>query len=175
MLFGTFHIMHGARANAVSIYEKDYPNLTFVISDLGYFDTNQPSLSVSPLASWPIPSLAQVKGTWLGGLNLGQFLPPATLIDKDCNVHHDFPKELQKPMAALLDALLYLGPQDLILAGAWRLCLGCELQVGIRATISPAGISQCSARNSSQVRSRDAQGVRSADFERCRKSALCDS
>src|SRR6266849_1574966 len=35
MLFGTFHLMHGVGGSAVSIYEKDYPNLTFIISDLG--------------------------------------------------------------------------------------------------------------------------------------------
>jgi len=28
-------------------------------------------------------------------------------------VHHDFPKALQKPMEELVDAFLYLGPQDL--------------------------------------------------------------
>src|SRR5437588_11932090 len=35
------------------------------------------------------------------------------LIDQDCNVHHEFPKSLQKPAEDLFDALLYLGPQDL--------------------------------------------------------------
>ena len=113
MLFGTFHIVHGVEHSAVSLYEKDYPNLTFVISDLGYFDTDLPAASGDPLASWPIPALAQIKGTWLGALTLDRFLPPPTLIDKECNVHHDFPKELQKTMGELVDALLYLGPQDL--------------------------------------------------------------
>lgn len=113
MLFGAFHLMHGADGSAVSIYEKDYPNLTFVISDLGFFDTELPALSSSPFVTWPIPSLARAKDTWLGGFDLGHFLPPPTLIDKDCNVHTDFSKELQKPMADLVDAFLYLGPQDL--------------------------------------------------------------
>ena len=113
MLFGTFHLMHGVGGSAVSIYENDYPNVAFVISDLGYFDTDLPTLSSGALASWPIPSLARAKGTWLGALDLGQFLPPLTFIDKDCNVHNEFPKELQKPMADLVDAFLYLGPQDL--------------------------------------------------------------
>jgi hypothetical protein len=113
MLFGTFHIVHGVGASAVSIYEKDYPNRTLVISDLGYFDTDLPALSSSPFVTWPIPSLAQTKDTWLGALPLDRFLPPPTLIDQDCNVHNDFPKELQKNMAQLVDALLYLGSQDL--------------------------------------------------------------
>jgi hypothetical protein len=113
MLFGTFHLMHGQEKNAVSLYEKDYPNLTFVISDLGLFDTDLPTLSSGALASWPIPSLARAKGTWLGALDLGHFLPALTMIDEDCNVHNHFPKNLQRPMADLVDAFLYLGPQDL--------------------------------------------------------------
>lgn len=112
MLFGTMHLMHGTRS-AVARYEKDYPNLTFVISEFGVFDTDLPSLSSSRLATWQIPSLALAKGTWLGALDLSHFIPPGTRIDQDCNVHHDFPKFLQKPMEELVDAFLYLGPQDL--------------------------------------------------------------
>src|SRR5258708_16150101 len=66
MLFGTFHLMH--TISAVSTYEKNYPNVTFVISDLAEFDTELPRLSASPFASWPIPSLARAKGSWLGAL-----------------------------------------------------------------------------------------------------------
>jgi hypothetical protein len=107
--------MHGQETNAVSIYEKDYPNLTFVISDLGLFDSDLPTQSSGALASWPIPSLARAKGTWLGALDLDHFLPPLTMIDKDCNVHNHFPNNLQRPMADLVDAFLYLGPQNLTL------------------------------------------------------------
>jgi hypothetical protein len=114
MLFGTFHLMHGVGGSAVSLYEKDYPNVTLVISELGIFDTDLPTLSSSRLARWPIPSLAQAKGTWLGASDLGHFIPPAIRIDeKDCQVHNEFPKVLQKPMEDLIDAFLYLGPQDL--------------------------------------------------------------
>jgi hypothetical protein len=111
MLFGTFHLMHAT--SAVSTYEKNYPNVTFVISDLAEFDTELPRLSASPFASWPIPSLARAKGTWLGALDLTHFFPPPIMIDKDCNLHNEFPKEQQKPMEELVDAFLYLGPQDL--------------------------------------------------------------
>ena len=115
MLFGTFHTMHGTPGSAVSLYEKDYPNLTFVISTLGLFDTDLPSLHNSKFVNWPIPALARTKGTWLGALDLDHFIPPGTRIDQDCNVHHEFPKALQKPMEEFVDALLYLGPQDLML------------------------------------------------------------
>lgn len=113
MLFGTFHTMHGTPGSAVSLYEKEYPNLTFVISELGIFDTDLPSLHDSKFVRWPIPALARAKGTWLGALDLGHFIPPGTRIDQDCNVHHEFPKALQKPMEEFVDAFLYLGPQDL--------------------------------------------------------------
>lgn len=114
MLFGTFHVFHMSevRASAVSMYEKDYPNVTFVISELIAADAE-----VSPaVANWPNPSLARVKDTWLGGLDLAHFLPPGTRIDeKDCSVHDEVPKHLQKPMEDLVDAFLYLGPKDLAL------------------------------------------------------------
>jgi hypothetical protein len=119
MLFGEFHLLHGggvSTGNAVTIYEKDYPNRTFVISELGDFDTNLSVLSSSPFATWPVPSLARAKGTWLGALDLGHFFPPTIWTDKDCNVYNEFPKNEQKPMADLVDAFLYLGPQDLRLA-----------------------------------------------------------
>jgi hypothetical protein len=112
MLFGTFHLMHSAGPFAVSAYEKNYPTVTFVISDLADFDTELPRLSASPFASWPIPSLVRVKGTWLGALDLTHFFAPHLMMDKDCNLHNGFPKEVQKPMEELVDAFLYLGPQD---------------------------------------------------------------
>ena len=113
MLFGTGHIMHGFDLSAVSMYEKDYPNVTFVIGDLGIFDTDLPTLSSSPFAAWPNPSLARINGTWLGALHLDHFIPPPTLIDKDCIVHSEFPERLQKSMEDFVDAFLYVGPQDL--------------------------------------------------------------
>jgi hypothetical protein len=113
MLFGTMHLMHNTGGSAVSIYEKDYPNLTFVISELGTFDTDLPTLFDSKFVKWPIPAIARTKGTWLGGLDLSHFIPPPNRVDQDCNVHHDFPKVLQKPMEQLVDAFLYLGPPDL--------------------------------------------------------------
>jgi len=113
MLFGTFHLMHGVDGSAVSLYEKDYPNVTLVISELGIFDTNLSTLSESKFVGWPIPAIARTKGTWLGALDLSHFLPPPARIDQDCNFHQEFPPMLQKPIEDLVDAFLYLGPQDL--------------------------------------------------------------
>ena len=74
MLMGIFHMMHGT--GAVAMYERKYPNSTFVISELGTFGTNPADLSNSPFAAWPIPALARIKGTWMGRLDLSKFLPP---------------------------------------------------------------------------------------------------
>jgi hypothetical protein len=120
MLFGTFHLFHGQAEsgmsrNAVSIYEKDYPNVTFVISDLLRFNADSLALPSSPFAAWPIPSIARAKGTWLGALDSGHFFLPLIMIDQDCKIQNGFPKGVQKPMAELVDAFLYLGPQDLAL------------------------------------------------------------
>jgi len=109
MLFGIFHLFHGAPAG----FQKDYPNVTFVISELGSFDANQPMVDKSRFANWPIPSVAVIKGTSLGTLDLSSFYPPPFMVDQDCNFHNAFPKWLQKPMEDLVDAFLYLGPQDL--------------------------------------------------------------
>lgn len=108
MLFGTFHLFHTSPGSAVAAYEKDYPNLTFVISDLDTFDMELP-------ASWPIPSLVLAKGTWMGGLDLGHFYPAPISMDSECRVRNEFSKDLQKPMAELVDAFLYLHPERLAL------------------------------------------------------------
>ena len=113
MLFGTFHLMHGTDDESdVSTYEKDYPRLTFVISDLGIYDTNRRDGSISPFALWPNPSLVLTKGTWLGALSLSDIFPPPINVDRDCKVQVSFPPELQKPMEHFVDAFLYLGPQS---------------------------------------------------------------
>ncbi len=116
MLFGTFHLMHGPADSAVTIYEKDYPHLTFVISDLGVYDTNRPVASISPFAVWPNPSMALTKGTWLGALSVSDIFPPGIWITPDCKVHLSFPPRLQEqfqgPVEQFIDAFLYLGPQE---------------------------------------------------------------
>jgi len=104
MLFGTFHLMHGQGGNAVSTYEKHYPHVTFVISDLSNYDTSR-------FASWPNPSLVPTKGTWLGALAPSDiWTPPTRTIN--CKVQVGFPPELQKPVEQVVDAFLYLGPRD---------------------------------------------------------------
>jgi hypothetical protein len=69
MLFGTFHLMHDSGpGSAVTTYEKDYPNRTFVISNLAFFDLKSSTPSGNRFADWPVPSLEVAKRTWLGAL-----------------------------------------------------------------------------------------------------------
>ena len=110
MLFGIAHLMHGVTSSAVTIYEKEYPNVTFIISNLGE-DTNLPDSTFNSFGSWPIPSLAVAKGTWLGALDLAHVFPSPVRFDDHCNIHSDFPQE--RPMADMVDAFIYLGSQDL--------------------------------------------------------------
>lgn len=117
MLFGTFHLVHGIDDSAVSAYEKDYPNRTFVLSDLSVYDTNRPAASISPFALWPNPSIALTKGTWLGALLLSDIFPPGIMVTADCKAQLAlFPPRLQKqaekPLEHYIDAFLYLGPQE---------------------------------------------------------------
>jgi hypothetical protein len=111
MLFGTFHLSRGA-TDAVSIYEKDYPNVSFIIADAGYFNAASVSPSENPFIGWQSPSLATIKNTRIADLGLDSFFPPPVRIDQDCNAKNEFPKELQKPMGEMVDAILYLGPEN---------------------------------------------------------------
>jgi hypothetical protein len=104
MLFGTFHLLHINKTaprgleSAVQRYEKNYPGVTMVIGDqLVFFDStdlanyNGDDLE-SRMASWPVPSLVQnIESTWLADVDRAYF-------------------------SQMVDAYLYLGPSDLLLA-----------------------------------------------------------
>jgi len=123
ILFGTFHLLHGATgdflmANTVSTIETKHPGIVFVISDLNIFGSDFQTLSGTAFSSWPVPSLARTKGTWFGALDASQFLPKLIFFD-GCDFRYDLPNEYKKPVAELLDAILYLGPVDLSLKEQW--------------------------------------------------------
>lgn len=119
MLFGYFHLMHANvfdETSAVSIYEKHYPNSTFVIAGLESLDMQTPLLSASPYAGWPAPSLMLAKGTWLGAIRLSHFTPPPYLMNnKDCVATSGFPEGEDRRLEEVVDAFLYLGPPSLAL------------------------------------------------------------
>jgi hypothetical protein len=100
MLFGEFHLFHSNKSapiglgSAVRRYERDYPNVTFVIGDTLIFTDSAPPTDdewEARMASWSFPSLVQnVQGTWLGNMDKTYF-------------------------SQMVDAYLYLGPGDLML------------------------------------------------------------
>ncbi|MDE1175302.1 MAG: hypothetical protein PW789_01685 [Edaphobacter sp.] len=114
MLFGIFHLLHvsgSGQGDAVTRYERHFPGKTFVISGLGYYGLNNERLPISKAALEVGPLLLETNNTGLGGLSLGDFLPTLPTMDRECNVvdlaHHQ--------TRGLLDAFLYLGPQNSLL------------------------------------------------------------
>jgi hypothetical protein len=95
MLFGWDHMLH--TGGAVARYEQRYPGVTFTIVNHEGFATNNGELE-QRMASWPVPSLTSIKGTWLASLDSSYYgLPPG---------------EKGHPGA---DGYLYLGPRDFLL------------------------------------------------------------
>lgn len=107
MIFGASHLMHGQ--SAVGIYERNgYPGVTFtVLPHVGF--GNHTSFAryndrlESRIRSWPVPSIAALKGTWLGNLDASYVLPD----------QHE-----KGPLSARADAYLYLGQRDFLLSEA---------------------------------------------------------
>jgi hypothetical protein len=94
MLFGLRHLMHGHVENAVTMYEKRYPGVTYVVAYHRRFERDNDRLEAR-MASWPVPSLVSFEGSWLGALDASYF--PDTE-DGDLGV----------------DGYLYLGRRDVL-------------------------------------------------------------
>jgi hypothetical protein len=102
LLFGLRHLVHGNVSNAVSMYEQDYPGVTYTVAYHRRFERDNDRLEAR-MASWPVPSLVPFRGTWLGDLDASYFpdtedVPPG---------EHGMPG---------VDAYLYLGRRDVLLA-----------------------------------------------------------
>jgi hypothetical protein len=102
MLFGTSHLFHSDKTaprgleSAVERYEVNYPGVTFVIGTAVVSRDAIPRAIINKMkegmASWPVPSLVKnLKGTWLADVDQYYF-------------------------SKMVDAYLYLGPADLMLA-----------------------------------------------------------
>jgi hypothetical protein len=121
MLFGEMHLLHGDSHNAVGSYEKNYPGVTYVILNFHGFATStshadQNAAMETVMASWPVPSVVSIKGTWLADLDKSYFFPPpVTFNGENCRGHVAFPEQEEKGFSQQFDAILYLGPQDTLL------------------------------------------------------------
>lgn len=114
MLFGIFHLLHGSglgQGDAVTRYERQYPGKTFVVSGLGYYGLSGEQLPIPQAALQTPPLLLDARKSSLSSMSLGTFLPTLPTIDQNCNV-----VDLAKSQVrSLLDAFLYLGPQNFLL------------------------------------------------------------
>jgi hypothetical protein len=117
MFYGAGHV-HRGLSTAVDLYEQNYPQVTFIIETyVGGADRDRCGLPAavngtphqSKMASWPVPSVVRTKGTWLADFAKAQIYTP----------------RMVAAMAALgmsssssdpIDAYLYLGPPDLLIA-----------------------------------------------------------
>lgn len=121
MLFGIFHLFHGAQYSAVEIYEKEYPNVTYIIAEHNGFGRGVPSAEKyngeleKRLASWPVPSLVTIKGTWLADMDFAYFFRPLLIGNPKGEVHVGFPEGISS-ISKAVDGFLYLGPGDLLLS-----------------------------------------------------------
>lgn len=119
MLFGIFHLLHGGgpgEGDAVTRYERHYPDRTFVIAGgFGYYGTNDESLADMNAPGGVWPSLLRTKNSRLSSLGLDSFFASPIWTDEDCNVSEVFSSKSSKTIADQIDAFLYLGPQRSLL------------------------------------------------------------
>jgi hypothetical protein len=111
VLYGVGHLWHSGRSRptAVSEYERTYPGRTLVIDThdgfAAFLGLERGRQLEARMASWPIPSVVTLKGSWLADLDLPYFLSP-------------FPKRMAgDSIADLVDGYLYLGPGESL---AWE-------------------------------------------------------
>lgn len=112
VLYGLGHLYLGVKQQAVGRYEERNPGVTFVIAPyVGGSEGARCGLpavasgvALDPtMASWPVPSLARTKGTWLADFARVELLRPALVA------------LFGESSAAPVDAYLYLGPPGLLL------------------------------------------------------------
>jgi hypothetical protein len=125
MLYGGAHLWHGLRGdtpgwlNAMGYFESKHPGVTFVV--FPYVGARQrvqcglpiPTTGVSVetvMSSWPVPSLVRTKGTWLEEFAKAELWSRQTLLESQ------FGLRLLDRSVNPVDAFLYLGPPDLLLA-----------------------------------------------------------
>jgi hypothetical protein len=113
VVYGGAHLNHGVKEMAIGRFEEEHPGVTFVIapyvgaSRLGEgcglpAVLNGFSLDAR-MRSWPVPSVARTKGTWLADFRRSEFTRP-----------------LPRPTPGVdtVDAFLYLGPPGLLMRAA---------------------------------------------------------
>jgi hypothetical protein len=116
IIYGGAHIMRNK--GGISLLEQKYPQSMFIVKPyFGFLDRND---ELEPrLATWPKPSLALIKGTWLGALD-GSLIMRVSMIrvTKEGARIGPFNPFAGTKLEELVDAYLYLGPSDSLTTSA---------------------------------------------------------
>jgi hypothetical protein len=110
VVYGGGHLNHGVKQMAMGRFEEKHPGVAFVIAPFVGLSRpgegcGQPAtvdgLSVEArMRSWPVPSIARTKGTWLSDFDRNRFTGPIARLT---------------PGVDPVDAFLYLGPPGLLI------------------------------------------------------------
>jgi hypothetical protein len=106
IIYGTLHVVRHKFGTFSPLAQK-YPLSMFVIEPHFWFLKRTDELEPR-LATWPKPSLALVKGTWLGALD-GSLVMDAIVRSPGRDPYNPF---VGTKIEELADAYLYLGPSD---------------------------------------------------------------
>jgi hypothetical protein len=100
-----YHDLEPVNTNVQKLIEESRPSEMFIVLLHVGFSDKDASLE-QRLASWPRPSLALLRGTWLGALEPASFLSQRRV---NRVMHDAYPGTRLQDLA---DAYLYLGPRD---------------------------------------------------------------
>ena len=127
--FGRISDAYPQEGNVVQRLELKYPRTISVVVPHVIFDEtvtarlDEVRELETRLAAWPVPSLATVKGTWLGELaaylhfdNLAQIIEPdgTERVVRVPYIGPDGAPVTELRLSDMVDALLYLGPQHTV-------------------------------------------------------------
>jgi hypothetical protein len=158
IFYGGLHVQRGARDMLMSRYETHYPGVTFVVSAyVGGTDATgcgRPAVTSgisheTEVSAWPIPSLVRTKGTWLSDFSQTGLVAPLLRVP---------------PGVETIDAYLYLGPPNLLVAETPSVFTfvdsGFRAELQRRLSIIPAGAGYRFRIDPDSVRERDVEILR---------------
>jgi len=107
IIYGSGHIMRKFKMAEIALLEQKYPQSMFIVHPYyGFYERND---ELEPrFAKWPKPSLAPVKGTWLGALD-GSLVMRVIARSPGRDPYNPY---AGTKLEELVDAYLYLGPSD---------------------------------------------------------------
>ncbi len=115
VLAGAYHLFKATwppftpGTGLVQILERDHPGSTYVVLPHDNLRPRDRVAIATKLATYSVPLLAHIAGSWIDDLPAGAFLGGRTLTKMDGSTYDPF-DTCERRMGELGDALLYLGP-----------------------------------------------------------------